>query len=309
MNHSRPERRRLDRRTFLLGAASIGVLASCASDSTSTDGDTNTDAGTADTDAGAGEGTASGDQGFLLIQRFPSDVFVAGEVRLPFSLSDERATFVTDGPATLAAQIFDAEQNPVGARVEATRRDVTPAPYYAFRTQIDTPGIYSIVVEGGPPEGANFQVFEPTAVGIPKPGELLPGFETPTVDRAAGVDPICTRDPQCEFHSLTLAEALATAQPVAFYVGTPAFCTTGSCTPALEALIELAPEFSDRLVVIHAEVYTDLAATETSPAVVALGLEFEPALFITNADGVIVERMDAVWETTELRERLEAALA
>ena len=147
------------------------------------------------------------------------------------------------------------------------------------------------------------------AVNTPAAGTLLPGFETPTTGAPAGVDPICTRDPFCDFHSITLTQALTTSKAVAYYVGTPASCSTGSCTPALEALIEVAPEYGDRLVVIHAEVFTDLAATKLAPAVEALDLGFEPTLFITDTAGTIVERLDAVWEASELRERLELALA
>ena len=41
----------------------------------------------------------------------------------------------------------------------------------------------------------------------------------------------------------------------------------------------------------------------------ALGIDFEPALFITDADGVVVGRLDGLWDATELRERLDAATA
>jgi hypothetical protein len=37
-------------------------------------------------------------------------------------------------------------------------------------------------------------------------------------------------------------------------------------------------------------------------------LAFEPAVFITDADGVVIERLDGLWDTTELRERLSASL-
>jgi hypothetical protein len=295
----------LDRRTFLLGAAMTGVLVSCGDESSTED--TPTDQPVAEEFKGDSAELSEGT--FSVIQRFPSDILIIGEVRLPFSLSSEKAQFVTDGPLALGAQIVDLDGNAVGSRIEAVRRDVAPAPYYAFRTQIETPGIYGIVIDGGPAEAANFEVFETLAVSVPKPGDTLVGFGTPTVDAPAGVDPICTREPACAFHSLTLTEALASAKPVAYLVGTPAFCQTGSCAPALESLIDVAPDFAERFEFLHAEVYTDLTATDLAPAVIALDMRFEPALFITNADGVIFERLDSVWDITELRERLDAATA
>jgi hypothetical protein len=34
-------------------------------------------------------------------------------------------------------------------------------------------------------------------------------------------------------------------------------------------------------------------------------LPFEPVLFVTNASGVIVERLDSIWDATELRAALD----
>lgn len=275
---------RFGRRTFLAGSAAAGLLAACG--------------GNAD-DEWVEE--------YALIQRFPSDVFVPGAVRLPFSLNKD-AEFVVDGPETLGAQVVDLDGSPIGDRISAVRRDVTPAPYYSFTAQIDEPGIYGLIVDGGPVAGANFQVLEREAVFIPVHGETLAPFDTPTTESPDGVDPICTREPNCDFHSVTLTEALASGSPVAYFVGTPAFCETGSCTPALEALVELQPEFSD-VVFVHAEVYTDLTATVLTPAVQELLLAFEPTVFLVGADGVITDRVDGLWDVSEMRELLTALTA
>jgi hypothetical protein len=69
-------------------------------------------------------------------------------------------------------------------------------------------------------------------------------------------------------------------------------------------MIDLQEEFADSVTFVHAEVYTDTAATEIAPAVEAVGLDYEPVLFVTGSDGVIIERLDAVWDVTELRETL-----
>lgn len=303
---------RIDRRTFLLGAAATGALAACSSGGD--DFATLNAAGSASSEPGnrvvaeefRDDSADLAPDMLTIIQRYPQDVQVPGEVRLPFSLAGDDAQFVTDGPLSLGAQVVDLDGNAIGPRLEAVRRDVTPAPYYAFRAQIDEPGFYGIMVDGGPETGANFQVFEPAQVGIPLPGQPLPGFDTPTVGEPGTVDPICTRDPACPFHSVTLAEALASDKAVAYLVGTPALCVTGSCTPALEALVEVESEFADDFVFVHAEVWTDSTATVLAPAVESLEMNFEPALFITARDGVIVERLDGLWDVTELRERLRA---
>ncbi len=295
---------RIGRRTFLVGSA-IGVLAACGSDNTANNAASDpTPADASAPPATAGSTIEAGE--WALIQRYPANipVLVPGEVRLPFSLN-RNAEFVIDGPETLGAQIVDIDGQPIGERITAVRRDVTPAPYYAFRTSIDAPGVYGIVVDGGPSTGANFQVFAPDEVTIPIPGDTLAGLDTPTVDDPAEVDPVCTRQPVCEFHEVTLTEALDSGKPVAYFIGTPAFCTTGSCTPALEALVDLQPDFDD-IVFVHAEVYTDLTATETTQAVQQLSLLFEPTVFLVGSDNTIVERIDGLWDPTEIGERLNA---
>jgi len=268
MNPSPNPRFGLDRRTFLLGAAAAGVAAACSG--------------------------AEPEVSYSVVQRYPSDVFVPGEIRLPFSLANA-AEFITDGPDELGAQIVNLDGEPIGDRITAVRRDITP-------------GVYEINIDGGPRVGANFQVMERDQVFIPRPGDTLEGFDTPTVREPDGVDPICTREPVCPFHSLTLTEALASGRAVAYFVGTPAFCQTGSCTPALETMVGVEAEYSEDYVFVHAEVWTDLSATEVAPAIDALGIAFEPALFITDANGVVAERLDGLWDETELRERLDAAL-
>jgi len=300
-SHSSPLRGRLSRRDFIVGAAATGILAACGSSEsdTTTDGSPN---------ASAGDSAAPITMGsFTLVQRFPQNVQEPGPVRLPISLGTDTGALVQDGPATLSAVVTDADGAPFGERLVAKRRDVEPGPYYDFRTEIATPGIYYLVVDGGPEQGAAFQVMEAGTVPVPGPGGALPPFDTPTFDDARDVDPICTRSPEpCPFHDLTLTEALASDRGVVYLVGTPAFCSTGTCAPALESIIDLQSRYADRYEFVHAEVYTDDTATTIAPAVGAVELTYEPALFITDASGTVVERLDAVWNEAELTDVLDS---
>ena len=42
----------------------------------------------------------------------------------------------------------------------------------------------------------------------------------------------------------------------------------------------------------------------TSPAVAALGVMYEPIIYFTDKSGVVVDRLDGVWDKSELRDRL-----
>ena len=51
---------------------------------------------------------------------------------------------------------------------------------------------------------------------------------------------------------------------------------------------------------VHAEVYTDDSATKSAAIVDAYNMSFEPCLFLADQTGVIVNRLDNVWDSDEL---------
>jgi hypothetical protein len=301
--------RSVSRRTLLIGAAASAVLVACGSDDGgSSGGDDSTPDGDAPTDTGADAAPGIAFGTFVLAQRFPQDVQEPGLQRLPISLATADGQIVSDGPEELNAEILDADGEPLGFSISAVRRDLESGSYYSFRVPMESPGFYYLVVEGGPVDGAAFQVMEPGSVAVPGPGDPMPPFDTPTVDDSRGVDPICTRTPDaCPFHDVTLTDALLAGKPVAYLIGTPAFCQTGTCAPALESMIDVQDRFGDSFTWVHAEVYTDNTATTPTDAVDAASLTFEPALFVIAADGTVTERLDAIWDETELVEVLERA--
>ena len=293
----------ISRRTFITGSlgvigatSTVGVgslLAGCSGESTAT---------TSESVAALGD--------LQLVQRFPQ-VLVPGNVRLPISLANQAGLLTTDSgfelPNTLLAQLINADtQEVVAESLSADRHDTgLTIPYWPFRVDIDKPGIYTLIVDGGPAEGAAIQVLNATEVLIPLVGSLLPGFDTPTVDDHRGVEPVCTRTPEpCLFHNITLNEALALKKPIAYLVGTPAHCSTGTCSPALEALITVRKSIGDAMTFLHTEIYTDDKATTVAPAVVALKMEYEPAIYITDASGIIIERFDAVFDAKEISDAI-----
>ena len=295
----------ISRRTFITGSlgvigatSTVGVgslLAGCSGESTAT---------TSESVAALGD--------LQLVQRFPQ-VLVPGNVRLPISLANQAGLLTTDSgfelPNTLLAQLINADtQEVVAESLSADRHDTgLTIPYWPFRVDIDKPGIYTLIVDGGPAEGAAIQVLNAAAVLIPLVGSQLPGFDTPTVDDHRGVEPVCTRTPEpCLFHNITLNEALALKKPIAYLVGTPAHCSTGTCAPALEALITVRKSIGDAMTFLHAEIYTDDKATTVAPAVIALKMEYEPAIYITDASVKIIERFDTVFDADEISSAIAA---
>jgi hypothetical protein len=248
------------------------------------------------------------------VKRYPSTGLVAGTVRLPISLADKSGVLGTSGkvslPQQLTARIIDAETGDVvhDAVVAQQHAENLSVPYWPFVFDVAKEGIYLLKLNIAPNTESSFQIEERSNVLTPLVGDQLPPFDTPTTDNNRGVDPICTSpDGACPFHSQTLTEALKSGKPVVYLIGTPAYCKTGTCAPALDALIDVAASLGDAVTFVHADVYKDKTATVAAPAVQAYKLAYEPVLYITDKNGKLINRLDAVFDAKELRDSVAAA--
>jgi hypothetical protein len=310
------------RRAFLLGAGGMVLLAACGDDSPdSNDPDTNdtdtNDTDSNDTSAGAetsgSDGAGASDTlpvGFQVVQRFPSSpLFTPGEVRLAVSLSDGQ-NLLTGGPATMPGWIEDLDGQRVVDVNAIFRNEGIAVPYYEVRAELPTAAIHILRFTDDDGQGATFEVFDASKVVTPVTGAALPPFDTPTVDDHRGVEPYCSLTPEpCPLHDITLTDALKAGKPLVYMVGTPAHCQTGTCAPGLEFLVAEHQRLGDAVVMVHADVYADDAATTLAPAVAALGVDYEPIIYLCDATGIVVDRLDGVWDSGELRERLDLLTA
>lgn len=273
----------MSRRHLLTGAGALLVLAACGDDSS----------------------TAR----FTIAQRYPSNTFVPGKVRLPISIAD-KSNLLATGPSKLVGRVLDGNDKQIATVSAPIHSKDLVIPYWAFNVQIDQPGTYTLRLDGDDGFGAAFLVSDPADVTVPYIGSLLPPFDTPTVDNHRGVEPYCSLTPKpCPLHDVTLTQALASGKPVAYMIGTPAHCQTGTCAPALEVLVKSHARLGDAIVMVHADVYADAAGTTVAPAVNALGLEYEPVLYLAKAGGIVKDRIDVIWDQAELDQRLDAFLA
>lgn len=286
----------LTRRGLLLGAAGLVVLAGCGDGSS--DGD---DAADDAARPGGGDDRAGGRS---LAEYFDRNRVAAGrEVRLAIGLVGADGVTLMDVPAEVQVAVAPAG-GPAGPAQTVARHDQdVPRPYYPVRATFPEPGMWELVVTAGDDmiRGA-LSAVEGTPV--PGPGDPLPALATPTTADPRGVDPICTAEPPCPLHAQSADEVLAAGRPLALLVSTPAFCAIGICGPVLDVLQDAAAG-RDPIGFVHAEVYTDRTASATTPTVTALGLTFEPALFLVGSDGVIADRLDVVYDRAEVAAALD----
>jgi hypothetical protein len=293
------------RRQFILGASSAAVLAACGSKATSAAPTT----GGADTTVAGGPSIGAAPAKFQVVQRFPSSpLFTPGDIRLCVSLSDGQ-NLSTVGPATLKGAILDSKGNSAADITAKFRFDGIVVPYYEVRATLPNAAIYTLRFDGDDGQGATFETFAPADVKSPVTGKPLPPFDTPTVDNHRGVEPYCTLTPNpCPLHAVTLTDALKQGKPLCYMVGTPAHCQTGTCAPGLEFLVAEHARVGDKVVMVHADIYADNAATQVAPAIQALNVDYEPIIYFCDTSGTIVDRLDGVWDRGELRDRMDALL-
>lgn len=246
-------------------------------------------------------------QGLAIGQIFDARVPVDTPLRLPIALIDEEGVLAKNVPATITARV-GPKGGELGPRVELTRHDKgLERVYYPFMTTLATAGTWRLVVE------ANGQSLESTLTALEsadmpgrvvQPGEKLPNIATPTNAAPLGVKPICTANPPCPLHEVSLDAAMGLGKPIALLVSTPAYCQTLICGPVLDLFLEQRKTFGESITMIHIEVYSDDTAKQSTDTVEALGLTFEPSLFLAAPDGTLSERLDYIFDSTELSESL-----
>lgn len=280
---------RFDRRRFLLGAGGLVVLAACG------------DKG-ADVTVRQPEGTGSPeDQLNLLVASYVHLPGVDQRVTVAL-LKGDTSPLRPEGPVEVAidGHAVDAELHTEG----------TVLPYLLLRHRFPAPGFSTVqATYGGKSAKAALEVKDPAATKVPSPGGKMIPVGTPTAADARGVDPICTRQPACPLHEVSLDAALAEKRPVAVLFATPAFCKSHLCGPVLDNLLSQHQAFADKVRFVHVEIYTSAAAKTLTDGVKAYGLDNEPFLFLAGPDGMVGERLDNIFDVAEVRSALQALVA
>jgi hypothetical protein len=187
--------------------------------------------------------------------------------------------------------------------------------YYPARFTIPDAGVYALEVMI--PNGAAFgqavparlemTAYDRSEVSVILPGDNVPAVETPTFANPAGVDHLCTRAEPCPFHEQSFSDVIGNGRPTALLLATAAYCHSGHCPPALDALVEAGAQVAG-VDIVHAEIFSNPdevdgnivdPAIRKVPAMEALGLSFAPSLLLVNAAGTLVDRLDIVFDVDE----------
>lgn len=262
--------------------------------------------------------SVSSDADFSLMPFFDQNSYLqlGSEQRACFGVGDSQGALLDDTPEELVFTWQGETGKATEARV-ARHNDGLPRAYYPLRFTPEAAGTYTLATSyRDQPLRTSVVVNAAGSDPVPGSGAPMPKLATPTVTNPLGIDPICTRDPVCPLHDVSLDAALEAGKPIAYLVSTPKFCQVAICGPVLDVLLGARARYGDRVTFIHQEVYQSAteaaergAAAALAPAVTDLKLPYEPSLFLVGADGAVAQRLDLIYDGTELRKALDTLVA
>jgi hypothetical protein len=292
----------LDRRTFLrslgvgaLAAGGAGLLAACGGERT-----------------GGATPTAapSGDDPTLNVINASFETLTGQDRRFSFGVSDLDNAPVTARPLQVWVRALEGDEERGPFATEFHDEGGSALGVYVTRLDLPDAGAQEFVVVDGDRWGsALVNVVAPEDSSTVVPGDAAVAVATPTVDDDFGWQRLCTDDPACGMHDVSLDAALDAGRPVVLLFATPAYCQTAVCGPAVATLerVRRSRDWGDSAFV-HVEIYSDAGETVTEP-VEAWRLPTEPWVFAIDAQGRVVDRLDGPMVEAELSRLARAASA
>lgn len=213
----------------------------------------------------------------------------------------------------VAFGLTDAENNPLAGAdirlyavpsggdaigpVPTEFREVPGNPLGLYVTRIDLvdpeiTALVAVTADGERAGAATLPVRTAEQSAFPAPTEPAIAVPTPTVAAPGDLAQLCTSDPPCSMHEVSLDQALREGRPVVLEFSTPAYCQTAVCGPSVDILDEVrgSGDWGDAAF-IHVEIYSDQGQTPVE-AVTSWQLPSEPWLYAIGADGIIAARSD-----------------
>ena len=196
---------------------------------------------------------------------------------------------------------------------------------FAAEVEFDRPGQWrlDIVADGPDATGWAVQEFEVLEQSpVPALGATGPLSENKTLSAFGDLSLITTDySPDEALYQVTIREAVEGPLPSVVVFASPAFCTTATCGPQVDAVSELRAKYDGQANFIHVEIYDnpdeiqgDLTKARISPVVDEWGLTQLPHwfneswTFVLDADGRIQDRFEGYATLTELEESLQTTL-
>ena len=165
----------------------------------------------------------------------------------------------------------------------------------------------AIEVDGGRSVGRG---AVPVSAEVPAAvGSKAKPVATPVATTAAGRKKICTRDPACPLHAISLDDALAAGRPTVVTFATPLLCSSQMCGPVVDEQMVAADKLGAKASFIHVEIYPSRSTAKPVRSFLQYGFTTEPWLLVIDRDGVIRARYEGPVTADQVSDALRPLLA
>jgi hypothetical protein len=240
----------------------------------------------------------------FLVVRNDNSLVEAPEARL--LVAREGAT---QGTATTAELVPIIPHSHGAGEEEAADDDVTSI--YVANVQLDEPGRYWLVAEpdGEEIQGVGSVEVRETSLTPAVGAEAIPS-DNPTLDDAPAEEITTADPPDTGLLRYSVADSLEEGVPFVVAFATPAFCTSRTCGPTVEAVDRVRQELEGEGVrFIHIEIYEgNDPENGVNEWVREWNLPTEPWVFLVDADGIIRTKFEGSASIGELRRAVEREL-
>jgi hypothetical protein len=246
-------------------------------------------------------------------------VITVGPNRFAIGLLDGDA-FVKNAKLNMTFFNLSNAAKEVGT-IEATYRESPDGAAGMYTVEMNFPnaGSWGVAVKGTDSDGkpidqrASFEVV--TSSSELAVGQKAPAAKSRTLVEVGGDMKRITSasKPNSAFYQISLEQALASGKPTLVQFSTPTFCTSRLCGPAYDVLQAVYPRYSDRLNVIHVEVYTDLpnpnlSKPQLAESMAVWGLKTEPWTYLIDKNGVVAWRAEGLVTADEVSAEIDRML-
>ncbi|MFN2543777.1 MAG: TlpA family protein disulfide reductase [Actinomycetota bacterium] len=210
--------------------------------------------------------------------------------------------YVAQDPAGRAFGPFSGSwQAFTGYEKTHDRSPKSPIPgVYAATVRLPTEGLWTIAVvgPGGRAQGVGVTHAYVGDHVLAAVGTRATSVKTPVATTEHGLREICTRQPPCPMHALSLDDALGSGKPTVAVFSTPLLCESRLCGPVTDEAILVSQEVGGRRAnFLHIEEFLpgpDLKpdAGTLSPAFRAWGFVTEPWTIVIDRKGFIRQRFE-----------------
>jgi hypothetical protein len=174
-------------------------------------------------------------------------------------------------------------------------RSPIPGVYWAEIDVLNQPGIwtFAVTVDTGGSKGIGVGSSYVGADVLAAVGSKATSAPTPVATSPKDLAKVCTRNPPCDLHGISLDHALRNGKPTVVSFATPLFCTSKLCGPVVDEQILVSRTAAGaRANVIHVEEFPTRDVSKPAPAFVAWGFHTEPWVVLIDRGGIIRARFE-----------------